>query len=61
MSDHAPSKTSPIAAIVMLLIIAGLVAWGIGLMNSAVYGPAGGAALILFLFGLVMVLKVGKP
>ena len=45
----------------MLLIIAGLVAWGIALMNSAAYGPAGGAALILFLFGLFMVLKVGKP
>lgn len=61
MSEHAESKTSPVAAIIMLLIIAGLVVFGIGLMNSADYFGSGIAGVLLFLTGLVMVLKVGKP
>lgn len=61
MSEHAPSTTHPIGAIVMLLILAGLIAWGIGLMNDGNYAASGAAALLLFLTGLVMVLKVGKP
>lgn len=61
MSEHAPTTTHPIGAIVMLLIFAGLVTWGIGLMNDGNYVASGAAALLLFLTGLVMVLKVGKP
>lgn len=61
MSEHAESKTSPIAAVIMLLVIAGLVVWGIGLMNSGAYVSAGVAGLLLFLTGLVMVLRIGKP
>jgi hypothetical protein len=61
VSEHAESKTSPVAAIIMLLIIAGLVVFGIALMNSSDYVGAGIAGGLLFLFGLVMVLKVGKP
>ena len=61
MSEHAPTTTHPIGAIVLLLILCGLVAWGIGLMNDGNYVASGVAALLLFLTGLVMVLKVGKP
>lgn len=61
MSEHAPSKTHPIGAIIMLLILAGLVAWGIGLMNDGNYVASGVAALLLFVTGLILVLKVGKP
>ena len=61
MSDHAETKTSPIAAIILLLIIVGLVVYGIGMMNGGAYGPAAGAGALLFLTGLFMVLKVGKP
>ena len=61
MSEHAESKTSPVAAIIMLLIIAGLVVVGIALMNSSDYFGSGIAGALLFLTGLFMVLKVGKP
>lgn len=61
MSEHAPSKTHPVGAIVMLLILAGLVAWGIGLMNDGNYVASGVAALLLFVTGLILVIKVGKP
>lgn len=61
MSEHAESKTSPVAAIIMILLIAGLVVWGIGLMNGADYFGSTIAGGLLFLFGLYTVLKVGKP
>ena len=61
MSEHAESKTSPVAAVIMLLIIVGLVVYGIGLMNSGEYAGAGLAGVLLLATGLVMVLKIGKP
>ena len=44
----------------MLLVLAGLVVWGIGLMNSADYVSAGLAGAILFVFGLYTVLVLGR-
>ena len=61
MSEHAESTTSPIAAVIMLLVIVGLVVWGIGLMNGGEYVGAGLAGLLLLVTGLVMVLRIGKP
>lgn len=60
MSDHGHSKTSPVGAVIMLLILTGLVVWGIGLMNNAAYAAAGAAGGLLFLFGLYTVLVLGK-
>lgn len=60
MSKHAHSKNSTVGAVIMLLILSGLVVWGIGLMNSADYVSAGLAGVILFLFGLYTVLVLGK-
>ena len=60
MSDHAHSKNSTVGAAIMLLVLAGLVVWGIGLMNSADYVSAGLAGAILFVFGLYTVLVLGR-
>lgn len=60
MSEHSENKQASIGAIVMLLIIAGLVTWGIGLMNNGAYTSAAGAGLLLFLFGLYAVFALGK-
>ena len=60
MSENAETKNAAVGAIVMLLILAGLVGWGIGLMNSGAYGPAAISAALLFLFGLYAVFVLGK-
>ena len=61
MSEHAESRTWPVAGIIMLLILTGLVVWGIGLMNDGNYVGSGIAGALLFGLGLVMMLKIGKP
>ncbi len=60
MSEHAETKNSAIGAIVMLLIIAGLTTWGIGLMNDGALAAAAIAGLLLFLVGLYAVFALGK-
>lgn len=60
MSEHAESKNSTFAAILIALIIAGLTVWGIGLMNGADYVSAGLAGGLLFLFSLFVILGLGK-
>lgn len=60
MSDHAHSKSHPVGAVILLLILAGLVVWGIGLMNGADYVGAAMAGGLLFLFGLYTVLVLGR-
>jgi hypothetical protein len=60
VSEHSDNKQASIGAIVMLLIIAGLVVWGIGLMNNGAYAAAGGAGILLFLFGLYAVFSLGR-
>lgn len=60
MSEHAESKNSTFAAIVIALIIAGLTTWGIGLMNDADYVSAGVGGALLFLFSLYVILGLGK-
>lgn len=60
MSEHEHSKNASVGAIIMMLIIAGLVVWGIGLMNDANYVGAAVAGGLLFLFALYSVLALGK-
>lgn len=60
MSEHADTKNSTFAAIVVMLIIAGLVTWGIGLMNSGAYLEAAAAGGLLFAFGLYACLVLGR-
>lgn len=60
MSDHSEPKYSPLGAIVILLILVGLVVWGIGLMNGGAIGAAAIAGGLLFLFGLYAVFALGK-
>lgn len=60
MSEHSDNKQASIGAIVMLLIIAGLVTWGIGLMNNGDVTSAAAAGVLLFLFGLYSVFVLGK-
>lgn len=60
MSEHAESKNSTFAAILIALIIAGLTTWGIGLMNNADYVSAGLAGGLLFLFSVYVILGLGK-
>ncbi len=60
MSEHTDNKKAAVGAIVMLLILCGLVVWGIGLMNSGAYTAAAGAGALLFLFGLYAVFALGK-
>ncbi|MFM7014047.1 MAG: hypothetical protein ACKOXT_03530 [Actinomycetota bacterium] len=60
MSEHAETKHSTFAAILIALIIAGLTVWGIGLMNGADYVSSAMAGGLLFLFSLYVILGLGK-
>ena len=60
MSENGHSRNDAIGGIVMLLIIAGLVTWGIGVMNDGAIMSAAGAGILLFLFGLYAVFSLGK-
>ena len=60
MSENGHSRNDAIGGIVMLLIISGLVTWGIGLMNNGAYTSAAVAGILLFLFGLFAVFSLGK-
>ena len=60
MSEHSDNKKSAIGAIIMLLILAGLVTYGIGLMNNGDTASAAIAGGLLFLFGLYPVFVLGK-
>ena len=58
MSDH-PTKGHPIGALIMVLIIAGLTAWGISLMNEGDIVSCSVAGVILALFGVYVVFGLG--
>lgn len=60
MSDHSDNKKSAVGAIIMLLILAVLVALGIGTMNGGDTASAAIPAALLFLFGLYPVFALGK-
>ena len=59
MSEHA-EKGHPIGAFIMLLIICGLVAWGIGLMNDGDVASAAAASVLLFLSGAYAILGLAR-
>lgn len=59
MSEHA-EKGHPLAGIIMVAIIAGLVTWGIGAMNDGNMIAASISGLLLFLFGVYATLVLGK-
>ncbi|MBK9738046.1 MAG: hypothetical protein IPO93_00655 [Actinobacteria bacterium] len=59
MSEHA-DKGHPIGAFIMLLIICGLVVWGIGLMNDGNSAAAAGAAVLLFGTGAYGILGLAR-
>ena len=59
-SEHSDNKQSAIGAIVMLLILAVLVVLGIGTMNGGDTVSALIPGILLFAFGLTMVLTLGK-
>lgn len=59
MSEHA-EKGHPLAGIIMVAIIAGLVTYGIGLMNDGNMGAAAVSGGLLFLIGLYATLVLGK-
>ena len=60
MSEHSDNKKSAVGAIIMLLIIAGLVSFGIGAMNNGNTAAAAVGGALLFLFGLYPVFVLGK-
>ena len=60
MSEHTESKKSTVAGLILALVIAALVTWGIGLMNNADYVSAGIAGVLLFAFSAFMMLGPGK-
>jgi len=59
VSEHA-EKGHPLAGIIMVAIIAGLVTWGIGAMNDGNMIAASISGLLLFLFGVYATLVLGK-
>ncbi len=59
MSEHA-EKNHPLAGIIMVAIIAGLVTFGIGIMNDGNVGGAAIGGVLLFLVGLYATLVLGK-
>jgi protein-S-isoprenylcysteine O-methyltransferase Ste14 len=60
VSEHVETKKGPVGAVIVLLVLAGLVTWGIGLMNSNDYMASGAAGVLLFFFGLYTVFVLGK-
>lgn len=58
MSEHS-EKGHPIGALIMVLIIAGLVSWGISLMNNGDIVSCSVAGVILALFGVYVVFGLG--
>ncbi len=59
MSEHA-EKGHPLAGIIMVAIIAGLVTYGISLMNDGNIARHAVAGVLLFLVGLYATLVLGK-
>lgn len=59
-SEHSDNKQASVGAIVMLLILAALVVFGIGAMNGGDNVSALMPAGLLFLFGLYAVFALGK-
>ena len=59
MSEHA-AKDHPLAGIIMVAIIAGLVAYGLGIMNDGNMVAASLGGVLLFLVGLYTTLVLGK-
>lgn len=59
MTDHA-QKGSPVGAVIMVLIIAGLMTFGIGLMNEGDTASAAMAGGLLLLIGLYGVFGLAK-
>jgi hypothetical protein len=59
MSEHA-EKGSPVGAVIMVLIIAGLVTFGIGLMNDGDTTSAAMAGGLLLLVGVYAVFGLAK-
>ena len=60
MSEHVETKKGPVGAVIVLLILAGLVTWGIGLMNDGNVGAAAISGGLLFLIGLYATFVLGK-
>jgi hypothetical protein len=60
VSEHADSKNSTVAAIIIALIICGLVVWGISLMNNGNLTACAIGGGLLFLFSLYIVLTSGR-
>jgi hypothetical protein len=58
MSEHA-EKGHPIGAVIMVVIIAGLVSWGISLMNDGNIVACSVAGVILALLGVYVVFGLG--
>jgi hypothetical protein len=59
MSEHA-EKGSPVGAAIMVLIIVGLVTFGIGLMNDGDTASAAMAGGLLLLIGVYAVFGLAK-
>jgi hypothetical protein len=59
VSDH-PAKGHTIAAIIMVLIIAGLATWGFGIMNQGNTAAASAVGVLLAGIGLFGVLRLAR-
>ncbi len=59
MSEHA-QKGHPIAGLIMVLIISGLVTYGIGLMNDGDVASAAMAGVLLLALGAFAVLSLAR-
>ena len=59
MSEHA-EKGHPLAGVIMVLIISGLVSYGIGLMNDGDTASAAVAGGLLLLMGVYAVFALAK-
>ena len=57
--SEASSKGHTFGAVVVLLVICALCAWGFGLMNDGDLRSGAGAAALLFAFGVFVILALG--
>jgi hypothetical protein len=57
--SEASSKGHTVGALIVLLVISALCAWGFSLMNDGDMGSGAGAGVLLFLFGVYVILALG--
>lgn len=59
MSEH-PTKSSPVAAVIVLIVIAGLLAWIVGLGNSMQPAAVIIGGLLFLGFGIYVLAALAK-